>query len=171
MVMALFAVALGAGLRRDELARLPANALEGEELRVLGKGRKEFLQPLPAWALEHVRTWLAVRGSMSFELNTKTMFLRTHKYWLKDKEPTLWGTWNLITSVGEMAGLADFTPHDLRRTFASRMLERGDIALARRAMRHASAATTALYDRREDRAVAKAVASLEGFGFEVKRSK
>ena len=47
------------------------------------------------------------------------------------------------------AGLEDITTHDLRRTFATRLLDKNvDISTVKDMMGHASITTTALYDRR-----------------------
>lgn len=164
MVAALFAVGLGGGLRREEMAALEATALADDDsvVRLIGKGQKERVQPLPPWAGARVRAWLELRG----ECVATTMFLRTHGVRIKDKEPSLWSIWNLIGTTGRDAGVPAFTPHDLRRTFASRMLDRGDLSLAQKAMAHKSPSTTVRYDRREDRRVAESVGELEGFGFE-----
>ena len=55
------------------------------------------------------------------------------------------------------SGVEDFSPHDLRRTFATRLLGAGtDINLVRKAMGHASVLTTQRYDKREDEEVEEA---------------
>jgi hypothetical protein len=59
--------------------------------------------------------------------------------------------YNAIRKRGEDAGLENFTPHNLRRSFATELLDRGaDIAIVQRLMGHASIETTKLYDRRGD---------------------
>lgn len=163
MVAAVFALGLGGGLRREELATVRVDTLadDGLSIRFVGKGGVEREQPLPTWASVCVRRWLSVRG----ERRVKTLYLRTQGRRLKDREPSVWSIWSLIVETGEAAGVAAFTPHDLRRTFASQMLDLGDLPLTQQAMAHESSATTARYDRRgRDRMVA-VVAKLDGFGF------
>jgi integrase/recombinase XerD len=164
MAGAVFAAALGGGLRREELAVLPVTAFsaDGSSLRVMGKGQKVRDQRLPAWASARIRTWLERRGERA---SSPTMFLRTQGFKLKDHEPSVWSIWSLIVATGRSAGVAPFTPHDLRRTFASRMLDVADLSITRKAMGHKSASTTARYDRRDDDRMAEAIDKLEGYGF------
>ena len=55
----------------------------------------------------------------------------------------------MMTRRAEQLGIQDFSPHDLRRTYATRLLQMGgDINIVRQAMGHASIATTQRYDRR-----------------------
>ena len=54
------------------------------------------------------------------------------------------------------------TPHDLRRTFATRLLDKGvDVSLVKTLMGHASVATTALYDRRGEESLREAAKKIE----------
>jgi integrase len=55
----------------------------------------------------------------------------------------------MLLDRGEAAGLAHFTPHDLRRSFASRLLDDGiDISTIADLMGHTSPDITKGYDRR-----------------------
>jgi integrase/recombinase XerD len=163
MVAAIFATALGGGLRREELARLGVQPVApvGATIRFMGKRSKVRDQRLPQWATDRLRAWLAVRG----ERSSKTMFLRTQGRHLKDVGPSVWSIWSLIVETGKAAGVAPFTPHDLRRTYGSRMLDLADLSLTRKALGHDSIETTALYDRRDDDRLAAAIDRLESDGF------
>ena len=63
----------------------------------------------------------------------------------------------LLRARADESPVSSFTPHDLRRTFATRLLESGaDINTVRQAMGHASIITTQRYDRRGERTVEEA---------------
>lgn len=72
------------------------------------------------------------------------------------------GVYALLVSLAERAGLAHFTPHDLRRTYAGDMLDCGvDLKTVQDLMGHATPITTARYDRRGVRAKVDAAARLD----------
>ena len=61
----------------------------------------------------------------------------------------------------EQTGSATFTPHDLRRTFVSSLLEAGvDVFTVQKPAGHAESATIARYDRRDETAKRRAAQSL-----------
>ena len=56
-----------------------------------------------------------------------------------------------------LSSLQDVTTHDLRRTFATRLLDKGvDINVVKNLMGHSNIATTSMYDRRGDEAMKQA---------------
>jgi site-specific recombinase XerD len=71
------------------------------------------------------------------------------------------GIYHILLKRGVLAGLAHFTPHDLRRTFAGDLLDVGaDLSTVQKLMGHSDANTTARYDRRGERAKRSAVQKL-----------
>ena len=57
----------------------------------------------------------------------------------------------LLRARADESQVSSFTPHDLRRTFATRLLESGaDINPVRQAMGHSSVVTTRRYDKRDE---------------------
>jgi site-specific recombinase XerD len=64
----------------------------------------------------------------------------------------------MLYKRGEQAGIKNVSPHDLRRTFISHLLDKGaDIATVSKMAGHANIQTTARYDRRPKEAKKKAV--------------
>lgn len=151
---AIVALLYGAGLRRAEAVSLDLVHLDQASgaLRVLGKGDKERTTYVPPGALRAVLAWLAVRGSAPGPL-----FLGVSKgdrptvRRLSDSAITF-----ILERVGARAGVAAFTPHDMRRTCISDTLDAGgDITTVARMVGHAQITTTQRYDRRGDRAKKK----------------
>lgn len=146
---AMLAVLFGAGLRRAELVGLELRNLRMEgaepvELRLVGKGNKERLLPLPGGARRAVSAWLLVRGAEPGPLfyatrGSGTRLVATH---MADDLPG-----DLLGQLAALAGVQHLTPHDCRRTYVSTLI-RKDIVIARRLAGHSSVATTERYDRR-----------------------
>lgn len=141
--VALAILAYTCGLRRQEVARLrredytPATG----ELRVLhGKGGKERMVPVaPEWK-SIVDAWWATLapGSPMFSSQSGGAL-------------SLAGVSFVIRRLHRELHIAEFTPHDLRRTFATQLLRAGaDLAMVRDLMGHSDIQTTAIYDRRND---------------------
>jgi site-specific recombinase XerD len=152
---ALLALLLGAGLRRSEVAALSIGDYDaaGGALRVSGKGDKQRLVYMTGGAAVALNDWLRMRTDAPGALICPV---------LKGGAVQLRGVTAeaiykaLIKRAGE-AGVAHFSPHDLRRTFVSELLDAGaDISSVQRLAGHASVSTTAQYDRRGEVAKRKA---------------
>jgi len=157
---AILAVGIGAGLRRAEIAGLSVGDYDAtkRELTVRhGKGNKERIVALPDGALYAIEDWLDVRGRTPGPL-----FVRLYK------GDTL-GTAALASSSiqyildqhASAAAVSSFSPHDMRRTYISELLDAGaDLSVAQQLAGHSSPTTTARYDRRDSRARHEAVKRL-----------
>ncbi len=159
---AIIAMGYGAGLRRAELAGLDLADLadDGDIITatIRGKGNKERLVYLDNGSAQAVRDWLAVRGTEAGPL-----FYAGRKGGRLNVGQSLSGQAIrdiLVKRAGE-AGLSNTTPHDLRRSFVSDLLEAGvDISTVASMAGHANIETTRRYDRRGEQAKRKAARAL-----------
>lgn len=157
---ALLSVGYACGLRRAELAGLDMEDFSDDNKTLTiraGKGNKERIVPLEGGALAALQDWLHVRGD-----DDGPIFVRIRKGDnVTDIRLTPEGIYDVFMGLAESAGVNQFTPHDLRRTFAGDLLDAGaDIATVQRLMGHSDANTTAGYDRRDSRAKRAAVQKL-----------
>ena len=152
---ALIAVLYGAGLRRAEVVAVDLGDYNAEtrELIVRGKGQKERLAWLNRGAKAAVDDWLVLRGS-----EPGPLFWPINKGGrLLPRRLTPQAIYNMLGKRADEARVKDFSPHDLRRTFVSDLLDAGaDIATVQKMAGHANVQTTARYDRRPEQAKKKA---------------
>ena len=151
---AILALLLGAGLRRAECAALALSdyARESADITVHGKGDKQRLMPLGATADQAVRDWLQVRGDWSGAL-----LCRVGKDGAVEQTGiSSQAIYAALIKRGKAGRVAHFSPHDLRKTYASGLIDlSGDISTVSRLLGHASIDTTAIYDRRGEAAKRK----------------
>lgn len=149
---AIIAVMYAAGLRRAEIAGLDVAAFDPttSALVVVGKrNKRRTVYVAPGW-VDHLQTWLARRGA-----EPGPLFPRRRG---GNERLTPAGVRHIIDTVREHAGVAPFTPHDLRRSFGSKMLEEGaDLSMVQKLMGHTDVRTTTIYDRRGEKAKKQAV--------------
>jgi site-specific recombinase XerD len=143
---AMLAVILGCGLRRSGRGAGSDVVTDERALRVLGKGNKERLAYMPAGTWQRLRTWIDdVRGEKDGPLFTRIRRFDT----LTNDRLTDQAVYHVLQVRQRQAGIAKCAPHDLRRTFATAMLDNGeDLITVKDAMGHASVTTTQQYDRR-----------------------
>jgi site-specific recombinase XerD len=154
---ALIAVLYGGGLRRSEVTALDLGDYKPEttELRVRsGKGQKDRLCYVTDGAKSAVDTWLTARGNAPGPL-----------FWpadgrgrpLVNRRMTDQAVLLLLRRRAAQAKIAAFTPHDLRRSFISDLLDAGaDMVTVQKLAGHANVQTTARYDRRGEEAKKRA---------------
>jgi integrase len=147
----ILALGLAAGLRRAEIAALAVSDVDlaGEVVRVLGKGRKVREVPIKGGTLEALRAWFRCRGGEPGPLVSPVR--KGGRVSLAALAPA--AVLRICEKRGDEAGLRGFSPHDLRRTYISVLLDRAvDLATAADLAGHASPNTTKRYDRRGERA-------------------
>lgn len=152
---ALFAILIGAGLRATETCRLTVDAFAPgapASLRLLRKGKKERMIGIGPDVAAPLEAWLAVRAELDGLEKIPALFVRVFPDGsLSPRAPVMTSRSleYLCELVSDGAKIKPFTPHDCRRTFATRSLDAGvDLARVQRLMSHESPKTTARYDRR-----------------------
>ncbi|MCK9601735.1 MAG: tyrosine-type recombinase/integrase, partial [Sphaerochaeta sp.] len=152
---ALIGLLYAAGLRRAEAVALDLGDYNPEtgELRIMGKGHKQRLAWLNNGAAQAMADWLAIRGG-----DPGPMFWPVNKGGrLIPQRMTAQAIYNLLAKRADQASVKTFSPHDLRRTFVSDLLDAGaDIATVQKMAGHSNVQTTARYDRRPEAAKQRA---------------
>jgi integrase/recombinase XerD len=142
---AMLEVMYATGLRASEVTSLEsANVdLELGLVRVFGKGRKERLVPFGREAAQWVRRYLdEARSRLAKGRASKVLFLSNRGGALS---PT--GLWGIVRRHAVGAGVArTLTPHVLRHSFATHLLERGaDLRALQAMLGHSDISTTQIY--------------------------
>ena len=153
---AILAVLYGAGLRRSEVIGLDLEDYDpasGALIVRQGKGRKDRTGYASNGAREALDAWLGIRGS-----EPGALFLPIDKGGtIRHRRMTDQTVLVVLRKRARQADVAHFSPHDLRRTFISDLLDNGaDLVSVQQLAGHANVSTTARYDRRGERAKKKA---------------
>jgi integrase/recombinase XerD len=141
------------GMRISELTGLSLGDLQLADgtLRALGKGSRQRLVPVGRYARDALEAWLAPGGRPAMvperwarRTDAEAVFLNTQGGRLSRQ-----GAWAVVRSYGDRVGLgARLTPHVLRHSCATHMLEHGaDIRVVQELLGHASVATTQVYTK------------------------
>jgi integrase len=148
MMRALLSCGLGAGLRREELTILRVDGVKDDgTLEFVGKGRKLAKQKVAEWAAADIGAWLAVRAKAKPPLRCATLFVQLRGAEVDDLALTVRQVWDYLVGLCKPASVRPFTPHDLRRTYISRLIAT-DLGVAKTLARHKNVSTTLRYDRR-----------------------
>ncbi len=133
------------GLRVTELCRLELSNLESNSglLRVTGKGNKQRLVPFGESAGESVGCYLA-QGRPALLKGRASRFLFVTA---RGSAMTRQGFWKLLAGYGKKAGIfRDLTPHVMRHSFATHLVEGGaDLRSVQIMLGHADISTTQVY--------------------------
>jgi integrase/recombinase XerD len=135
----------GAGLRISELVGLDVDDVDLEDaaVRVLGKGSKERLVPIGRMARDAIAAYLTRgRPALATGRSRAALFLNARGGRLTRQSCS-----RLLDAHRTRAGITRVvTPHDLRHSFATHLLEGGaDVRVVQELLGHASVATTQVY--------------------------
>lgn len=145
--IAMLFLAAGAGLRRKELRLLDVNDVAGNNVKVCGKGNKIRYVYIIDAVRKAIDDWLIVRKTTDNALFVR--FYRNKK--TQGGRLSVDGVHQIISGLHNKIGCERFTTHDLRRTFATLMLDNdADKFAVKRLMGHSSLNTLDIYDRRSD---------------------
>lgn len=133
------------GLRVSELCGLRVSDLQMDAgcLRCIGKGNKERLVPVGRKALEVVQKYFREsRAQFLRESASPFIFLKE-----KGKKMDRMRFWTILGRYGRKAGLRkSLTPHMLRHSFATHLLDRGaDLRSVQMMLGHSDISTTQIY--------------------------
>jgi integrase/recombinase XerD len=134
-----------AGLRVSELINLKVAAvnLEAGFVRVLGKGDKERIVPIGRRAIQCIRAYMADGRPLQLKQATSHYLFVARA----GRPMTRQGFWKLLRRYALVAGIGQrVTPHCLRHSFASHLLEGGaDLRAVQTMLGHVDIATTQIY--------------------------
>lgn len=179
---AIISLMYSSGLRRAEVVALDFEDLDlkQQDLRVVGKRNKERKAYLAMGAVRAIERWLDFRGlepgPLFYSVNKGGNIVRFRKARLSAEEKrtgvkprqiiarlTDQTIYHVIDKRALQAGLIKkTTPHDMRRTFVSDLLDVGvDLSTVSKMAGHEDTNTTRRYDRRSSRVMQEAVEKLD----------
>lgn len=142
----------GTGLRISELIELKVFDLDYTAciLRVMGKGRKERIVPLGEYSMHYLKLYLDVRKELLKGKTNDYLFLNN-----RGERISRQGFFKILKKLLQEKGLnEDVSPHTLRHSFATHLLNRGaDLRTIQELLGHSDIATTKIYTHISDEKV------------------
>lgn len=131
------------GMRVTELVSLQLAQWDDHSglIRVRGKGNKERIVPVAPVAVEKIRKWIQVdRPTLS--PTTEHVFISKHGTGMTRNQ-----FWSILKQLGKLAGIRQtLSPHVLRHTFATQLLEAGtNLRALQMLLGHSDLSTTQIY--------------------------
>jgi integrase/recombinase XerD len=143
---ALLELLYGTGARISEAVGLDVDDLGEATLRLVGKGGKHRIVPVGSYAARAVEAYL-VRARPALAAGARrtsaspAVFLNA-----RGGRLTRQGAWGVLQAAADRAGLTGVSPHTLRHSFATHLLDGGaDVRVVQELLGHASVTTTQVY--------------------------
>jgi integrase/recombinase XerD len=139
----------GTGARISEVTGLDVDELQLEEdpvVRLIGKGDKHRIVPVGSYAVSALNAYL-VRGRPMLAAASRRVTVEPAVFLnARGGRLTRQGAWGILVAAASRAGLADISPHTLRHSFATHLLDGGaDIRVVQELLGHSSVTTTQIY--------------------------
>lgn len=135
----------GCGLRVSELVNLEISRVYPEEQYIIvhGKGDKERIVPMAQAAIDAIADFMEVRGDVSIKPGEENMLFISRR----GRRLTRMMVYYIVTTLAEMAGVRkEISPHTLRHSFATHLLEGGaNLRAIQQMLGHESISTTEIY--------------------------
>lgn len=135
----------GCGLRVSELVNLEISKvfLDEEYLVVKGKGNKERLVPMSAVAVEEIKRYMPERNALDIKPGEENILFLNRR----GRRLTRVMIFYIIKRLAELSGIRkEISPHTLRHSFATHLLEGGaNLRAIQQMLGHESIATTEIY--------------------------
>lgn len=142
----------GSGLRVSELINLEMNDIDTTTalIRILGKGNKERDIPLGEYSIEALKKYLEVRPALLKGKSCNKLFLNNHGTGM-----TRQGFFKNLKALLEEKNLnPNVSPHTLRHSFATHLINRGaDLRSIQEMLGHSDISTTKIYTKVSDQKV------------------
>lgn len=141
----------GTGVRISELVGMSLGDIDSKTLKVSGKGNKERIVPIGSLADEALKEWLGQEGRAKLEPrawksrdDAEAVFLNRF-----GRRISRVGVWDMLKKQVLLSGIdADVSPHVLRHSYATHLLDNGaDIRSIQELLGHASITTTQIYTK------------------------
>jgi integrase/recombinase XerD len=139
----------GTGARISEATGLDVDELQLEDdplVRLIGKGDKHRIVPVGSYAVSALNAYL-VRGRPMLAAASRRVTVEPAVFLnARGGRLTRQGAWGILVAAASRAGLADISPHTLRHSFATHLLDGGaDIRVVQELLGHSSVTTTQIY--------------------------
>ena len=142
----------GCGLRVSELINLEINDIDiiNCQIRILGKGSKERIVPLGEYSIDYLKKYINIRDSLLKDKPCNKLFINNH-----GKGMTRQGFFKNLKKLLKEKGLnPDVSPHTLRHSFATHLINRGaDLRSIQEMLGHSDISTTKIYTEVSDEKV------------------